>query len=214
MRWFRDAFCDLEVEQARRLGQDPYTLMERLALQVAPGSHGVIGIFSNLMNARRWIHASPALLQFNIESPISSGRKESIRAIEESAAYVAYGHMQIIESLTAHTFDEIVFTGGAAKGTLWPQILADVLNCRVRVPVVKESTALGAALYAGLGAGLFDDLHSVARSIVRFEKTFEPDAENHRVYQDLYAQWQSVYQRSLAMVEEGLVRPLWRAAGT
>jgi hypothetical protein len=81
----------------------------------------------------------------------------------ESAAYVAYGHMKIIESLTARTFNEIVFTGGGAKGTLWPQVVADVLNCRVKVPVVKESTALGAALYAGLGAGLFDELHGVAR---------------------------------------------------
>jgi hypothetical protein len=32
-------------------------------------------------------------------------------------------------------FDEVVFTGGASKGQLWPQILADVLNCRVKVPV-------------------------------------------------------------------------------
>ncbi|HVB75976.1 MAG TPA: autoinducer-2 kinase [Ktedonobacteraceae bacterium] len=214
MRWFRDAFCDLELEQSRRSGQDPYALMEQLALQVPPGSNGVIGIFSNIMNARRWIHASPGLLQFNIENPSSSGRKESIRAIEESAAYVCYGHMKIIEELTNSTFHDIVFTGGASKGVLWPQVLAHMLNCRVRVPVVKESTALGAALYAGLGAGIFDDLRSVSKQIVRFEKTYEPDPAIHRVYRELYEQWLLVYQRSLSMVEEGLVRPLWRAAGT
>lgn len=214
MRWFRDAFCELEMQQSRLNGQDPYVLMEQLALQVPPGSNGVLGIFSNIMNARRWIHASPALLQFNIESPFTSGRKESIRAIEESAAYVCNGHMRIIESLTGRVFDEIVFTGGASKGVLWPQILADVLNCRVKVPVVKESTALGAALYAGLGAGIFDDLRGVIQHLVRFEKTYEPDPATHQVYSQLYEQWLQVYQRSLSMVEEGLVRPLWRAAGT
>ena len=213
MRWFRDAFCEREVELAQRLNQDPYVLMEQMALKVPPGSNGVMGIFSNFMNARRWIHASPGLLQFDVANPFASGRKECIRAIEESAAYVSYGHMQIIESLTGRTFDEVVFTGGAAKGPLWAQIIADVLNCRVKVPVVKESTSLGAALYAGQGAGLYDDVGSVAQSVVRFEKTYEPDSATHRIYQDLYEQWSQVYQRSLSMVEEGLVRPLWRAAG-
>jgi autoinducer 2 (AI-2) kinase len=214
MRWFRDAFCQYEIEQAKQSQQDPYVLMEQAALQVPPGSNGVLGIFSNIMNARRWIHASPALLQFDISNPFSSGRKESIRAIEESAAYVSNGHMKIIESLTGHVFDEIVFTGGASKGQLWPQILADVLHCRVKVPVVKESTALGAALYAGLGVGLYDDLRAVTQQIVAFEKTFEPDEAASRLYQDLYGRWSRVYQRSLDMVEEGLVQPLWRAAGT
>jgi len=69
-------------------------------------------------------------------------------------------------------------------------------------------------LYAGLGAGLYHDLKSVVQDIVSFEKTYEPDPAAHRVYQDLYEQWSRVYQRSLGMVEEGLLRPLWRAAGT
>jgi autoinducer 2 (AI-2) kinase len=214
MRWFRDAFCQLEVEQARAQGRDPYALMEELARQVPVGANGVLGIFSNLMNARRWIHASPALLQFDIANPQTSGKKECIRAIEESAAYVSYGHMRIIEELTGRTFDEVVFTGGAAKGQLWPQIMADVLNCRVKIPRVKESTALGAALYAGLGVGLYHDLPGTLQAVVSFEHSYEPDAGRHRRYQELYAQWQEVYRRSLELVEAGLLQPLWRAAGT
>ena len=214
MRWFRDAFCQLELEQAERLHQDPYTLMEQAALQAPPGSNGVMGIFSNFMNAKRWIHAAPGFMQFDVSNPAISGKKECIRAIEESAAYVSYGHMKIIESLSANTFNEIVFTSGASKGTLWPQILSDVLNCRVKVPVVKESTSLGAALYAGSGAGLYQDVQSVAQNIVSFEKTYEPNYATHQKYQELYQQWSRVYERSLAMVEDGLVNPLWRAAGT
>lgn len=213
MRWFRDAFCQLEMEKAKQSQQDPYTLMEEEAFHAPPGSGGVLGIFSNFMDAKRWIHASPGFIQFDVTNPAASGRKECIRAIEESAAYVARGHMETIKSITGRTFGEIVFTGGAAKGKLWPQIVADVLNCRVKVPVVKESTSLGAALYAGLGVGLYDDLPAVAQSVVRFEQTFEPDPETSRRYDDLYQQWTRVYQRSLQMVEDGLVQPLWRAAG-
>ena len=118
-----------------------------------------------------------------------------------------------LRELTDCATDEIVFTGGAAKGQLWPQILADVLGSRVQVPTIKESTAWGAALYAGVGVGVYPDVESTARGITEIERTFEPDGDAQGTYDRLYDQWRQVYERSLAMVEDGLVRPMWRAAG-
>jgi autoinducer 2 (AI-2) kinase len=214
LRWFRDAFCDWEKARATDRGADPYALMEEQAATVPPGANGVIGLFSNFMAARAWVHAAPAFLQFDLNAPARSGRKECVRAIEESAAYVSRGHLRILEELTGNHVEEVVFTGGAAKGSLWPQILADVLGVVVRVPAVKESTALGAALYAGSGAGLYDDLRTVVRRAGRFERTCEPDPVAHRAYGELYEQWRKVYAHVLELSENGLVRPLWRAAGT
>ena len=214
MRWFRDAFCDLEKLEAERTGADAYTLMERAAQGVPPGSNDVLAILSNLMVASRWIHASPALVQFNLGDPANSGRKECIRAIEEAAAYVSLGHLQVIEELTRRPVDHAVFTGGASKGTLWPRIMADVLGIPVSVPRVKESTALGAAMFAGIGAGLYPDVATAARQVVSFEATLEPDPEVHRRYGELYEGWKRVYAAELGLVEDGLLKPLWRAAGT
>jgi autoinducer 2 (AI-2) kinase len=214
MRWFRDAFCEAEKVRAALEATDAYLLMEQEAATVPPGSNGIVPIFSNLMDAKRWIHASPAFLGFDIEDPEHSGKKECIRAIEEGAAYVAYGHLRIIEELSGHRFDQIVFTGGGAKGSLWPQVIADVLGVTVRVPAVKESTSLGAAICAGVGAGVYGSLPDAARRIVRFERTYEPDAATNERYRGLYERWTQVYARSLAMSEAGLVRPLWKAAGT
>jgi autoinducer 2 (AI-2) kinase len=115
--------------------------------------------------------------------------------------------------VTALDVEDVVFTGGAAKGELWPRILADVLGVPVRVPLVKESTALGAAVCAGLGAGVYSSLGDAAR-LVRFERTFEPDPGASAAYEDLYEQWRDVYRRVLQISEDGVVRPLWRAAGT
>ena len=214
MRWFRDAFCDLEKLEAERAGVDAYTLMERAAMEVPPGSNDVIGILSNLMVASRWIHASPAFVQFNVGDPANSGKKECIRAIEEAAAYVSYGHLQVIEEITAQSIDHAVFTGGASKGTLWPRILADVLGLPVRVPRVKESTALGAAIFAGIGASLYPDVTAAVRQVVSFETTLEPDPEVHGRYGELYERWKRVYEAQLGLVDAGLLKPLWRAAGT
>jgi autoinducer 2 (AI-2) kinase len=214
MRWFRDAFCEQEKEIAAREGKDPYYLLEKQAENVPPGSSGVIPIFSDIMNGKRWLHASPSFVQFDINRPQTSGKKECFRAIEESAAYVAAGHLKIIESLTRRRSGNLVFCGGASKGFLWSQILADVLGVDVRVPVVKESTALGAAICAGVGVGIFPNLRDAPKELVKWERTFQPNQKNHGEYRKLYKQWTRVYSGMLDMVNAGIVAPMWRAAGT
>ena len=214
MRWFRDAFCELEALESQRTGEDVYAIMERKAQALEPGANGVFGLFSNLMQASRWVHGPPGFLGFDVANPSRAGRTECFRAIEESAAYVTRGHVGIVEEVAGASVDDAVLTGGAAKGTLWPQIVADVLGIPVRIPAIKESTALGAAIYAGVGAQLYDDAGETARSLVRFERTFEPDGVASTAYRSLYEQWLELYGRALELSETGLVRPLWRAAGT
>jgi autoinducer 2 (AI-2) kinase len=213
MRWFRDAFCRAEVEEARRRGVDPYVVMEEIAATVPPGSNGVLGIFSNVMNARRWVHASPSFLQFDITQPRSSGVKECVRAIEEAAAYVARAHIAIIEELVGTEIHELLFTGGACAGMLWPQILADVTGKRVHVSATKESSALGCALYAGIGAGWFATLDDALALTGDIERTCESDPGAKSVYDELFTTWRDTYRRSLELVDDGVLRPLWRPAG-
>jgi autoinducer 2 (AI-2) kinase len=213
MRWFRDAFCETETTFARERGIDPYAVMEESAASVPPGSGGLFAIMSNLMNARRWTHATPSFLGFDLSDPAGSGRGACVRAIEEAAAYVARGHRDIISELTGITFTELVFTGGAAKGTLWPQIIADVTDLPVHVPLVKESSALGAAICAGVGAGIYGSLRDLESHLRARSATFEPAATAVAVYAEAYATWQQVYRRMLAMCDDGLLSPLWRAAG-
>ncbi len=213
MRWYRDAFCDSEVALARSRGLDPYVVMEEAAAHIVPGSGGVYAILSNLMNARRWTHASPSFLQFDLGNPTGSGRAACIRAIEEAAAYVVRGHLDIISSLGIGRPAELTLSGGAAKGALWPQIVADVTGIPVLVPAVTESSALGAALCAGKGAGIYASLTDLETELRKRPATFEPSPAAVSVYNDSYASWQQLYQRMLALSDEGLLHPLWRGAG-
>jgi autoinducer-2 kinase len=213
MRWYRDAFCDAEVAVARSRGVDPYVVMEEYAARIPPGSNGVFAILSNLMNARRWVHASPSFVQFDLSNPAGSGRAACIRAVEEAAAYVVRGHLGIIGELTGARITGLTFSGGAAKGTLWPQIIADVLGLPVSVPAVTESSALGAALCAGKGAGLYASLTELESELRKRAATFEPDPAAAAAYADSYARWHQIYPRMLELSEDGLLNPLWRAAG-
>jgi len=213
MRWYRDAFCDAEATAARGRGVDPYVVMEENAAKIPPGSNGVYAILSNLMNARRWVHASPAFLGFNLGDPAGTGRAACVRAIEEAAAYVVRGHLGIIRELTGALVTELTFSGGAAKGTLWPQIIADVVGLPVHVPAVTESSALGAALCAGKGAGLYSSLTELDGALRKRVATFEPQPAAVAAYHDSYARWLEIYPRILELSEDSLLHPLWRAAG-
>jgi autoinducer 2 (AI-2) kinase len=213
MRWYRDAFCAAEVAAARNRGVDPYVVMEEQAAQIPPGSNGVYAILSNLMNARRWVHASPSFVGFDLGNPAGSGRAAGIRAVEEAAAYVVRGHLGIIRELTGAQVSELTFSGGAAKGTLWPQIIADVLGLPVHVPAVTESSALGAALCAGTGAGLYAGLTDLEGELRKRAATFEPRPAAVATYDERYERWLELYPRMLALSEDGLLNPLWRAAG-
>ena len=157
MRWYRDAFCQEEVRRARELGTDPYQLMNEQAAKVPAGSYGMMCAFSDVMNYIAWRHASPTFTNFDFD-PEKFNKYTFYRAIMENTAMVTRGHLELVREATGNAPQEIVFAGGASKGDIWCQILADVLGLPVKVPVVKEATALGAAILAGYGVGVFTDI--------------------------------------------------------
>ena len=72
---------------------------------------------------------------------------------------VAFGHRQHIETMrtAGAVFNEAVLSGGGSRSLIWPQIFADVLGVPVSVARSRETGALGAAIAAGTGVGVFSD---------------------------------------------------------
>jgi len=213
MRWFRDGFCDKEREIASARGVDAYEVMEERAGLIPPGSNGVQGIFSNIMEAKRWRHAPPAFVGFNLLDPVGAGKAACIRAIEENAAYVTRGHLEILRELSAQTPEEIVFVGGASKGRLWPQIVADVTACPLRIPAIKETTSLGGAIAAFLGVGAFRSWPEAVAAVVRTDRRVEPQPAAVSAYREAYERWLKVNDRLLGLSDDGVLPSLWRAPG-
>jgi autoinducer 2 (AI-2) kinase len=89
-----------------------------------------------------------------------------------------------------------------------------VLGVPVHIPAVTESSALGAAICAGTGAGVYQGLHELRPALRQRTATFDPDPAAVAAYDEKYATWREVYQRMLDITDDGLLSPLWRAAGT
>jgi autoinducer 2 (AI-2) kinase len=135
------------------------------------------------------------------------------RSLEENAAIVSSINLEKIEAFSGVKIKELVFAGGASKGELWSQILADVTGCRVKIPKVTEATALGAAMAAGVGAGIYASLQEAAKKLVVWEKTYIPNAANKKVYDELKEKWQKAYEVQLKLVDDNITTSMWKAPG-
>jgi autoinducer 2 (AI-2) kinase len=212
MRWFRDSFCQLEQRQAKKKNIDVYTLLEQKASKVPVGSYGIIPIFSDTMKYKKWYHASPSFLNLGLDSS-KYNTASLFRSLQENACIVSNINLLNIQKFSKIQIDEIIFASGASKGELWCQILADVTNKTVKVPQVNEATALGTAMAAGVGIGLYKDLESAADQLVTFTRTYTPNKQNVKKYAKIQKNWIKAYNEQLKLVDKGITDSMWKAPG-
>lgn len=212
MRWYRDGFCQLEKKLAEESGRDTYDYMSEGASNIPAGSYGMLCAFSDVMNYISWKHAAPTFTNFELD-PEKYNRYTFYRCILENAALVTKGHLELVHQATGNLPNEIIFAGGAAKSPLWCQILADVLELPVKVPVVKEATALGAAILAGYGVGIYEDIPSAAQALIQWETTYQPNPKNQDVYRKLFQSWREMYPAQLSLCDRKVTKNMWIAPG-
>ena len=212
MRWYRDAFCQHQKKIASENDQDPYELLNLEAMKVPPGCHGMFSIFSDVMNYVNWKHAAPAFINFGLD-PEKFNCYTFYRALMENAAMVTRGNMELVQELTGVLPKHIVFANGASKSHLWCQILSDVLGIPVKVPKIKEATALGAAILAGVGVGIYENVVQGANSIVQLDREYQPNPDNYKLYETHYRNWRKIYKENLKLSDKGLTTHMWSAPG-
>lgn len=212
MRWYRDAFCQSEKAEAEKTGQDPYNIMNVEAAKIPPGCYGMMCTFSDVMNFIQWKHAAPSFMNFSLNAD-KFNKYTFYRALMENAALVTKGNVELVYEVTGKRPDSVIFASGASKSPIWCQILSDVLGIPVKVPKVKEATALGAAITAGIGVGIYKDLSETAKELVRWDAEYTPNMENYETYRQIYTNWRKVYKDSLELSNQNLTTPMWAAPG-
>lgn len=202
MRWFRNTFgCGKS-----------YSDLEAMAASIPLGSYGITPVFSDRMNYGEWIHASPSFIGLGLDES-KYNVASMFRALEENACIVSAINLENIKAFSGVSPNSITFASGASNGALWSQILADVTGLEVKVPVVKEATALGVAMACGIGAGIYASFDEAGKNIVKMERSYEPNLDNHAEYQTIKERWLKVYSKQMELVRAGIVEPMWKAPG-
>jgi xylulokinase len=90
--------------------------------------------------------------------------------------------------------ESVRLLGGPTKSALWNQVQADIYGASVQTLKVGDATVLGAAVIGAVAAGRFSDLEEGASAMVRVDRSFEPEAANAKLYDELYATYCGVYE--------------------
>lgn len=197
-RWYRDSFfVDSSIGFAE---------MDEMAGSAPPGCDGMIAILSNIMQADSWTHAAPGFLGFDINRP--SGHGHFIRSIQEAAAYVVRGHLEILHAVVGDSLstEELLLAGGTSSAREWPLIISAVSKSRLHRTVRPEATSYGAARLAFKAAGLEMVVHDDWMPITA-DMTLKDE------YDRLYVRWRRAYKAQLEATSGSGMAPLFDPPG-
>ncbi len=182
LRWWR---CVVDDEQS-------YSYADLLAEaeQVPAGAEGLI--FLPYLEGERTPYMDPSATGALIGLTTRHSRAHITRAVLEGVAY-AFRDCLLTLRDTGPIPDHFLIGGGGSQGVLWRQILASVLGVSLQTVEGREHTAVGAAMLAGLGTHVFNELAEAVAHSVRYGPTEMPNPAQKVIYDNGYARFRAYY---------------------
>lgn len=189
LQWFRDR---IYAPESREDHQAIYDAMTAEAEASPPGANGVI-FLPHLAGDRAPIwdpHARGVFYGLSL----GAQRGDLIRAIMEGVAYAMRHLIELIEARSGVRVQRVITVGGAARNRLWRQIKADVWGVDLAASPVADASALGAALTAGVGVGIYSSYQdAVQRAVPQAGELTTPNPATRPAYDHTYRVYRQLY---------------------
>jgi len=183
LRWFRETFCpEVTFEQLSHEASETPSAGELLFHPYLPGKRSpdlnpsAYGAFSGIRLHHKRGHFARAIME-----GVVFDLKESLDVMEK---------MGVVPTT-------LIASGGGAQSSVWMQIMADILEQPLQVSNRTEQACFGAALVAGIGAGVYEDYWKAAELAPKPVESVTPLSENTERYQRLYGKYLRVYRDTM-----------------
>lgn len=190
LKWYRDNFCDADKVEAEKQGVDPYDLMTAEAAKTPIGSNRLI--YLPYLMGERTPHLDPDCRGAFVGLSGMHTRYDLVRAVMEGVTFSLRDCAEILRGMGVQS-DVILACGGGGSSAFWRQMMADILGCPVATTISKEGPALGVAILAGVGAGLYPSVPEACRKIVGVNASQAPVAEHVAEYDKFYEIYRGLY---------------------
>ncbi len=188
-RWYRDALCGWDKVKAEVLGKDVYDLLTNEAAEIPPGCEGLI--FLPYLGGERTPHPDPDARGVFFGLTLRHTKAHLTRAVLEGVSFGLRDSLELMRSLGI-SVGQVRVSGGGAKSLFWRQLLADVFNAEIVTVNVTEGAAYGAALLAGVGAGLFVNVSEACEKTTHTAGSVLPGT-SAEIYEKYYNRYRSLY---------------------
>lgn len=202
LKWFRDNFCTSEMETAGWMNKDPYILMDQQAATVPAGCEGLI--YLPYLMGERTPHLDPNAKGVFFGLSARHGKKEMLRAVMEGVGYSLVDCMNIVREMGL-SVSEVRASGGGGKSPLWRQMQADMFNSDITTVNSSEGPALGVALLAAVGAGIYKSVPEACDAVIKTVSSQAPNADDAKVYERFYKVYQNLYPALRDLYKEIIV---------
>jgi xylulokinase len=190
-RWFRDELAAEEKKIAKSKKIDTYEILTEEAQKISVGSEGLF--FLPYLTGERSPHNDPYAKGAYIGITLRHNKKHMIRALLEGISFGLRDSLEVVKDL-GQEINEIRITGGGARSPVWRQMLADIFNLPLKTITSSEGPALGAAIMAGVGVGIYENIEKACEDIIKTEETTEPAQKNVEKYQNFYKTYGRLYK--------------------
>lgn len=181
LQWYRDKLaCDRSFAE---LVDD--------AARVPAGSEGLI--FLPYLSGERTPHPDPLARGAWVGLTTRHGQAHLTRSILEGVAFGIKDMFCLMRDAGLGSIEEVRVSGGGAKSSLWRQILADTLDANLVTVNTTEGAAFGAALLAGVGAGVWSNVDAACAETISISDRVTPNKETSDVYDSLYEEYKRLY---------------------
>lgn len=194
LRWAREELCKDLKDKANLSGKEVYDFMNEEAKNSPPGAGGVV--FLPYMAGERCPIWDPYSKGVFFGVTLNNERKDLIRAIMEGCGYGLRQLCEIAEEITETRYTEFVSVGGGSKSEIWSKIKADITGKRIIILDMNEAAVIGAALLAGIGIGIYEDIQEASKKVQRkICKIVEPQNNSKEIYDNRYETYIGLYPR-------------------
>lgn len=190
LKWFRNQFCQAEIQAADEMDMDSYDLMNK-EVKCSPIGANRLLFLPYLMGERSPLMDNNARGAFFGLSAMHT-RRDLIRAVMEG---VTYGLRQNLDTLSENGTRpaEMLACGGGAKSPIWCEIMANTYHMPVKTLENSEGPALGAAILAGVSCGVYKDVPSACEKLVHEKAPTLPEADKEALYEQYFQMFLKLY---------------------
>lgn len=191
LQWFKNNFCGEELIASQNGGKPIYQVTDDMAASIGIGCDKLI--YLPYLMGERTPHLDPDCRGVFFGISAMHTKAHFIRAVLEGVTYSLYDCLLVLKGMNISP-ESMLLCGGGAKSKLWKGMICDTFAMPVETSKSAEAPALGVAILAAVGAGIYKTVPEACKAMLQINSDCEtPDKENTEKYHAYHSVYSSIY---------------------